>query len=116
MIVTQRSGIDDGFCVHSVFPDRVFSGFLHRFTSRQNHFLGKTDQRLAGGRKQKGPPSDWYRGGPLQSCSEVAFYFAVAFPILIKLSAMIPSPNDQDPIVRRKWPEAMFWWRPADRT
>src|SRR5438477_10034865 len=29
-----RSGIDDSFVVDSVFPDRVFSGFLHRFGPR----------------------------------------------------------------------------------
>src|SRR5581483_12012275 len=28
------TGIDDGFVVDTVFPDRVFSGFLHRFGSR----------------------------------------------------------------------------------
>src|SRR5437764_1231060 len=29
-----RSGIDDSFVVNSVFADRVFSGFLHRFGPR----------------------------------------------------------------------------------
>ena len=29
-----RSSIDDSFVVDSVFPDRVFSGFLYRFAPR----------------------------------------------------------------------------------